>query len=287
MTPYWGGKSSAGNYRPFTIFSFSLEYPLWHRWPGGYRLTNLFLHAVNGFLVFLLARGLLQSVSGAWAAGAIYLVHPVHTEAVVGLIGRGELLSAMFFFLAWICFRQKRTALSAAAFFFALLSKENAIAFPAVIVLDTLISEGSVRKVLQQWKRFAAIAGAAIAYLGLRLWVLGSLGVPRSAQYLEGRWTFAQRELTSGRAFLKYFQLLLAPINIAGDYDFNSIPLAGVRDWVAWLGVLLVLATIIFALRILRSRPTLGFAILFLYLTLLPVSNWIIPTSVIVAEVPI
>ena len=132
-TPYWGKRSTAGIYRPLTILSFSFEYPLWHRWPGGYRLTNLLIHAINGFLVFILARRLLQSLGGALLAGAIYLVHPVHTEPVVGLVGRSELLAAMFFLLAWLLFRQRRTGLCIVAFFLSLLSKENAIAFPAVI----------------------------------------------------------------------------------------------------------------------------------------------------------
>src|SRR5207244_2353713 len=109
--------------------------------------------------------------------------------------GRSELLAAMFFFLAWIFFRQRRTALSCAAFLFGLLSKENAIAFPAVIVLDMFIATGSVRRVLQEWKRFAAIAVTAVVYLASRWWILGGLGVPRAAQYFDGRWTLWQREL--------------------------------------------------------------------------------------------
>src|SRR5207245_2566097 len=118
---------------PLTIFSFSLEYPLWRRWPGGYRLTNLLLHALNGFLLFILARALLRSVPAAWAASALYLAHPVHTEPVVGIAGRSELLAAMFFLLAWICFRRRRMVFCVAAFLLGLLSKENAIAFPSVI----------------------------------------------------------------------------------------------------------------------------------------------------------
>ena len=282
-SPYWGN-TDAGIYRPLTILSFSIEYPFWKRWAGGYRMVNLFLHAINGFLIFLLARRLFQPASAAWAASAIYLVHPAHTEAVVALIGRGELLAAMFFLLAWLLFRDKRALLGGAAFFLSLLSKENAIVFPAVMVLDTWISEGNFRNVIAGWKRFASIAAAAGVYLGLRVWVLGGIGIARTAQYLGGSWTLLQRELTSGRAFLKYFQLLIAPIDMAGDYDFNSIPLANINDWVAWLGVLLVLATIILAVAIVKRQPTLGFGILFFYLTMLPVSNWIVPTSVIMAE---
>jgi protein O-mannosyl-transferase len=283
-TPYWGEKSDAGIYRPLTLFSFSVEYPLWHRWPAGYRLTNLLLHAVNGLLVFTLAQSLLLSNPAAIAASALYLVHPVHTEAVVGIIGRSELLAAMFFLLAWILFRQERFVLSSIVFFLSLLSKENAIAFPLVVVLETWISEGSLKRVTEKWKRFAPAAGAAALYLGLRQWALGSVFVPSAAQYLNGRWTFLERELTSGRAFLKYFQLLLAPVTVTGDYDFNSVPIAHVRDWDAWAGLLLVATTIVFAAAISRRKPAVALAILFVYAVLLPVSNWIVPTSLIMAE---
>ena len=284
LTPYWGEKSDAGIYRPLTLFSFALEYPLWHRWAAGYRLVNLLLHAISGVLVFVLARGLLQSTPAAWAASALYLVHPVHTEAVVGLIGRAELLAAMFFLLAWILFRQKRILLCSIAFFFSLLSKENAIAFPLVIVLDSWISEGSLRRLLAQWKRFVPICLSMVVYLILRQWALGATLVPQAAQYFNGRWTFLERELTSGRAFLKYFQLLLAPVTVTGDYDFNSIPLAHARDWDAWAGLLLIVLTIVFALRRRKKQPAIAFAILFFYIAILPVSNWIVPTSLVMAE---
>jgi protein O-mannosyl-transferase len=284
MTPYWGEHSNAGVYRPFTIFSFSLEYPLWHRWAGGYRLTNLMLHALNGFLLFLLARQILQSVGGGLVTAAVYLAHPAHTEPVVGLVGRSELLAAMFFLLAWLFFRQRRTILCAAAFLLSLLSKENAIAFPAVILLDTWVSEGSLERALLQWRRYAAVLATACFYLGLRIHVLHSIGVPESAQYFDGRLSLFQRELTSGRAFLEYFRLLLAPVNVTGDYDFNSIPIADSADWVAWLGVALVLATIVVAFRNAKKNPQLAFGILFFYVTILPVSNWVISTSLIMAE---
>ena len=288
--PYWGENSKSGIYRPLTVFSFSLEYPLWGRWAGGYRLTNLLLHAINGLLIFLLARSILQSVPAASAASALYLAHPVHTEPVVGLAGRAELLAAMFFLLAWILFRQKRTVLCCVAFFLSLLSKENAIAFPAVALLDMFISRKKAEPALQAQetsfhvRNFVALCGSALLYIGLRFWVLGGLGVPKTAQYLDGTLTFMQRELTSGRAFLKYFELLIAPVNVTGDYDFNSIPVAAVNDWVAWAGLLVVAAIIAFGFRMLKTQPQLGFAILFFFLTMLPSSNWIMPTSIIMSE---
>jgi tetratricopeptide (TPR) repeat protein len=282
--PYWGTNRSAGIYRPLTIFSFALEYPLWRQWAGGYRLTNMLLHAINGVLVFVVLRVLLQSATAAGAASAIYLAHPVHTEPVVGLVGRSELLATLFFLVAWIFFRQRRTTLCSAAFLVSLLSKENAIAFPAVMMLDIFISEGSFRKVILQWRRLAAVTGVAVFYLAARLTVLGDLGVPKSAQYLNGSLTVAQRELTSGRAFLKYFQLLIAPIDVTGDYDFNSIPIATASDWIAWAGVVVVVLMIVVAFRVQKNQRPLAFAIFFFFITMLPTSNWIMPTSIIMSE---
>ncbi len=42
----------ARNFAPLTIGTFLVEHTLWGLWPGGYHLTNVFLHAINAVLVF-------------------------------------------------------------------------------------------------------------------------------------------------------------------------------------------------------------------------------------------
>src|SRR5437763_1021878 len=91
---YWGNLNHAGIYRPLTIFSFSLEYSIWHVWAPGFRATNLLLHALNGWLVYLLVRGLLGSHLAALASAVVYVIHPMQTESVVSIVGRSELLAA-------------------------------------------------------------------------------------------------------------------------------------------------------------------------------------------------
>src|SRR5690242_15521186 len=49
-SPYWTEQQYEIMYRPFTIFSLSIDYAIWKRWAPGLRLTNLTLHAINGFL---------------------------------------------------------------------------------------------------------------------------------------------------------------------------------------------------------------------------------------------
>jgi len=281
--PYWSGYKFGGIYRPLTIFSFSIDWSLWHRWAPGFRLTNLLLHALNGWLVFLLASTMIGA-PGAWAATAVYLVHPVHTEAVVGIVGRSELLAAAFFFAAWLMFRRGRPIWAAAFFFLSLLSKESAIMLPAIAALDILLFDGGLRKLRDVWRRFIPLGVVGFLYLALRYSVLGELGVPKTFQYMHGAMSLVERWMTSGRAFLQYFRLALAPVDVSASYEFNAIPVAHLRDFDAWAGLLAVLACFVTALVLAKKRPALSFAILFFFVALLPVSNWITPISVLVAE---
>jgi tetratricopeptide (TPR) repeat protein len=281
--PYWAGYKFGGIYRPLTIFSFSLDYSIWHRWAPGFRLTNLLLHVVNGYLVFLLASMIIGS-TGAWAATALYLLHPVHTEAIVGIVGRSELLAAAFFFAAWLMFRRDRIGWAAALFLLSLLSKENAIVFPAIAALDILLLDGGPKKLFAVWRRFVLLGAVGLAYLALRYSVLGELGVPATFQYMHGGLSVVQRWMTSGRAFLQYFRLILFPVDVSADYEFNSIHVANLRDWDAWAGLVAVLGCILTAVFLIKKRPAVSLAILFFFVALLPVSNWVLPISVLVAE---
>src|SRR5438128_1091871 len=139
-SPYWTKQQYAGIYRPFVIFSLSVEYAIWKRWAPGFRLTNLALHAINATLIF----SLFQSVVGPGivplAAMIVYAVHPLHTAAVTTIVGRSELFAACFFLAAWIMFRRGHSIVASIMFFLALLSKENALVLPAVLVLDMWLS---------------------------------------------------------------------------------------------------------------------------------------------------
>ncbi len=281
---YWGDLNHAGIYRPLTIFTFSLEYPIWKTWAPGFRITNLLLHVLNGWLVFLLARGLLGSPLAALASAAVYVIHPMQTEAVVSIVGRSELLAAAFFFTGWLAFRKGCVWWAALAYFLALLAKESAITLPAIVMLDLALTERSARKIIESWRRFAVLAATGIAYLGLRFYVLGGLGIPASGQYLNGTLTVIQRWMTSGRVFIQYFRLLFAPVEVTGDYDFNSIAIAGLRNWDAWLGLVLVASAVAIAIWCAKKRPAVSFGILFFFVTLLPVSNLILPIALVMAE---
>jgi tetratricopeptide (TPR) repeat protein len=152
------------------------------------------------------------------------------------------------------------------------------------MVLDILLLHGGPKKLLKTWPRFVALGTVALAYLVLRFFVLGSIGIPAAFQYMRGGLTLRQRWMTSGRSFLEYFRLILAPVNVAASYEANSIHVAGLHDWDAWAGLTGVCACILLGIFLAKKYPVVSLAILFFFTALLPVSNWIMPISVLVAE---
>src|SRR5262245_40504495 len=285
-SPYWAQQQYEGIYRPFTIFSLSVDYAVWKRWAPGFRMTNLAVHAVNGFLEILLCTSLVGQGIVPLSTLITYLVHPVHTEAVSGIVGRSHHLASCCRMSAWVLFRREKRLCSVALFALALLSKENAIVFPAILVLD-LFLDGNRRnaerlqEILSSVSPFAAVA---VAYLAVRFSVLGSLGIPVSAQYMGGSLTYVERLMTSGRVFLEYLRLLLFPVNLAGDYDFNAIPIAHLSNWDAWLGLILIVAIALGAFFYRRRNWLVSLGILTAFIVFIPASNWIMPISVLMAE---
>ncbi|CAI8032112.1 Protein O-mannosyl-transferase TMTC3, partial [Geodia barretti] len=85
------------SYRPLTVATFRLNYMLHELEPLGYHLVNVLLHSAVVYLYVLLCGVVFSEVWPALIAGLLFAVHPIHTEAVTGLVGRAELLSAIFF----------------------------------------------------------------------------------------------------------------------------------------------------------------------------------------------
>jgi protein O-mannosyl-transferase len=150
-----------------------------------YRLGNIVLHALNGFLLFLLLRRLFALVLAGegdaartpWIAffGAlIFVLHPAAVYGVAYLIQRTILMATLFALLSLLLFvqgleRRNRALLwsSALAYLFAGLSKEHAILLPAVTLAMLLLLRPPR---LSLFKEFASTlllyagAGAFIVY---------------------------------------------------------------------------------------------------------------------------
>lgn len=298
---YWTTREEpvAELYRPLVVASFALNRRIGGPGPFGFHLVNLLLHAWVSWLVFRLGKDLAGSRAAAWAAGLLFAIHPVHTEAVAPVVGRSELLAAGFALWALLLHRRAGTAgaprlrllLAAGACYFAsALSKENVLVLPAILLLGDVAFPPpgpSARKRRPAWGGYAIYLISALLYLAIRVSVLGA--VARSdirpldnplvdAAPLTARLTAV---ITSG----KYLGLLLYPRHLSADYSRDQIPLAaGWADPRLIASLIALAAAGLFALWGWRRWRIASASVLFGAVALLPVSNLLFPIGTIFGE---
>ncbi|XP_037086631.1 protein O-mannosyl-transferase TMTC2-like isoform X2 [Pollicipes pollicipes] len=109
LDDFWGTplshSGSHKSYRPVTVLSFRLNYLAGGLRPWGYHLVNVLLHSVACALFAQLAARLFGARSpAAVLASLLFVVHPVHTEAVAGVVGRADVGAAIFFLLSFFSY---------------------------------------------------------------------------------------------------------------------------------------------------------------------------------------
>ena len=109
----------------------------WHGLePGGYHLVNVLLHCVATGLFAVLCGSLLGSHRrlASAVASLLFAAHPIHTEAVAGIVGRADVGAAVFFLLALLCYRRYTQARTRITSFKVVYGANNNVA-PALLGL--------------------------------------------------------------------------------------------------------------------------------------------------------
>ncbi|CAN5703729.1 tetratricopeptide repeat protein [soil metagenome] len=89
-------------YYPMTLTSFWIEHQLWGNSSVGYHIVNVLLHATTACLLWITLRKC--SVPGAWAAAAVFALHPINVESVAWITERKNVLSGVFYFSALLVY---------------------------------------------------------------------------------------------------------------------------------------------------------------------------------------
>jgi tetratricopeptide (TPR) repeat protein len=299
-TDWWGGTRPMSRlYRPLTMATFALDAaiakslagtPVPRRLPDAaavpFHVQNVAWHAAASALFFLLLLELFQSVTLAGIAAALFAVHPVHTEAVDGIVGRAELMAACFSFGALLAARKGRPLLFGLALLLALLSKEQAIVIPVfALAWPSFVEEPSRRRV-------AAAAGAAVlAYLAVRTAVLGSVtgaaataaGALNVDNPLAGA-SVLDRVMTAVRVFGEVVRLLVFPKRLSADYSFDQIPVLHAPDPATLLAGVCLLLLGALAVRGRKRFPAASFGSALLLVSWVLTSNLVLTIGTILGE---
>jgi len=237
--PYWHGQYAGGGlYRPVTSSTFWLEStlgaPLWAR-----HLLNVSLHAVITGLLAAFCRAVGFGPGMSLVAGLLFAVHPTHVEAVAGLVGRAELLAALWIVIALhlhlhrIRHPERNPVASFLAFtaiaFLAAGSKESAWSL-AFIVLPLHAALGA--PLARAVPAFAGYAAGLCGHFLLRHHALGGwINIPHQVAtpvdnqlvLLHG-WSRLEAGIRVAGVFLAH---LLLPFRLSPDYSGDTLAVSG------------------------------------------------------------
>jgi protein O-mannosyl-transferase len=143
----WTDWHATPQFYPLVHTSFWIEYHVWTASSAlGYHLVNVLLHAASAILLWHLLRRL--HVGGAWLIAAVFAVHPINAESVAWITERKNVLSGLFYLLAFGAYLRaidldsdavtpplKKWLVPFAFFVLALLSKTVTATLPAAILL--------------------------------------------------------------------------------------------------------------------------------------------------------
>lgn len=263
-----------------------------------YHLVNFCFHLIASVLLYFVVRKILtlaevlepRRTTISALCCAIFLLHPMQTEAVSYIAQRGESMGAMFFFAAWCLFLYRRRAEVSwpvaagvlALYGAAAATKEHTVTLPAVLLLTDFFfhpDHPGLSGIRRNWRLYLPIAaGAAIgAVLVIRI-------INRDATSIGFNlkdFTWYQYLFTEWRVFFVYLGLFLLPVWQTIDYDFaiSHSPL----DHGAVFYLLAILALTGAAVYVRKRFPLASFGFLLFVLMLLPTSS-VIPIRDVVAD---
>ncbi|MBN3304077.1 TMTC3 protein, partial [Amia calva] len=320
---FWGTpmaeERSHKSYRPLTVLTFRLNYVFSELTAMSYHLLNLLLHGVV-CVIFLRVCRLFLDKNSSLVAALLFAVHPVHTEAVTGVVGRAELLSSIFLLAAFLSYTKSKgsdnsivwtpIALTVVLVAVATLCKEQGITvigiccvyevfvaqgFTLPMLVDTLLQvlrgkDGLPYSVLQTVLKLIVLIISTLLLVIVRVQVIQSQ-LPVFTRF-DNPAAVSQtpvRQLTFNYLLPVNAWLLLNPSELCCDWTMGTIPLVesilDIRN-LATVSFYCLLGLMVYqSLRYSEnSSKTVIMALSLMVLPFIPASNLFFPVGFVIAE---
>ncbi|MBM4188337.1 MAG: glycosyltransferase family 39 protein [Gemmatimonadetes bacterium] len=291
---YWPEPYNPALYRPLASLGYATQWTLGGGSPWTFRVVSIGLLILTAVALYRLARRFVPDPV-AWLTAALFIVHPVHVEAVAAGVNQSELMVGLLALLAVHGYLSHREAPKRwfaprlfGLFLVALMFKESAAMILLLVVAAELLLVGdssplrgrlaSLRPTLLGMALavalFAAIRGAALG---------GNLLGTFVAEALEGQ-PLGGRALIMLGVVPHWFRLLVWPSHLRADYSPMEIDPAPGWGLPQTAGALVLAAWLLVLAISWRRAPVLAFGMIWAAVTLAPVSNLLVPTGIVLAE---
>ncbi|HEV8366076.1 MAG TPA: glycosyltransferase family 39 protein [Gemmatimonadaceae bacterium] len=279
--PYWPEALGGGQYRPLGILGFALDWRLSGGDQAWFHAVNIAWHVLATVLLWRLARDLMTS-SAAIVCAALFAVHPVHVEAVANVVGRLELMAAVFTLGALLAHRAG-SRLAIPLFALGLLSKENAVVAIALIVANDVLLRPQTSDPRARRRLYLGYVLVVAAYLVTLAIVFSDhpfrvmTGTLADASLGDRLWTVAT-------VIPHYVRLLIAPVSLSADYEAQVIPAAHGMTAAGAIGLALLASYVVAVVTAWRRHRRLAFALLWVGIAIAPVANVFFVSGITLAE---
>jgi tetratricopeptide (TPR) repeat protein len=289
-------------YRPVPMLSFALNWYYGKNDVTGYHVVNTVIHIVSAFILFLAISNIFKAPNIkekyrtrqypiALLAAAIWMIHPIQTQAVTYIVQRMASMAGMFYIAALYMYIKarlskvvlKRTILfvfSFLLFLLAVASKQNAAMLPFIIVIMEFVFFQDLKKKNVRIQAFF-LSGVII----LMMVVAGTCFFLDNNlfSFLDGyskrSFTLAQRLLTEPRIIVFYLYQIFYPIASHFSIGHDIVVSKSLfSPWTTFPSILLILSILGAGFYNITKRPVLSFSIFFFFI------NHVIESTIIPLE---
>lgn len=244
-------------YRPVYMLWLRLNHAFFALDPVGWHVAAVLSHLLATLLVYLVVRRLLADWRPALLTGLLFGLHPIHVQVVswLSVVSESLLCSALLASLLFYLSREGgrlRYTLSLLCCALALLVKETAVVFPAIIIAAGWLfgqhEQSRLRRTTRALVQSLPYLALSLLYLAARWAVLKTLAVGTS-------------KISSGSMFFTipsllwfYLRLLLWPVGLSPLYNNPVVRHPELHGFVLPLAGLVLLAGL-FAVLLWRMYP--------------------------------
>ena len=286
------GALSGGAYRPLRDVSHAIDRIIWGKDPMGHHITSVLIHALAAVVVFQIGLCIFQEIMpvrravwSAFLAAIFFGIHPIQTECVSWISGRRDILCGLFYLTGLLMFiryylsgRKYYIAAIVVCYILSMSSKEMGVTLPLVLILyEYFFMRGEKRQKSRMKYIYVSLLVVAVVFSMLTLDV--STGQKRTAFYGGSRYltSLGMAKVVSG-----YIKLLIFPIDLCAEHMI-LIPKTA-REPAVLVSLLIVAVIVVIGAVSFKRNRAVSFCILWFFITLLPVSNVIVPVGNMMAE---
>lgn len=285
------------DYRPIVMISFAIEHKVIGESATGSHLVNLIIYFFVCLAVYHFLRRLLGEENKLilYAALLIFILHPIHSEVILSLKNRDELLASLFGFMAVNIFIQIKdlsfkSVLQWLAYVglmcLALMSKLSALQFVIIAVLSDLY----LRPIKITGIKLIAAYIPRILFNTIKRGTLGKGNADsRSFHYFENPLysmdlNVLEKIPVGSTILLKYLALFIIPYPLRFYYGYDQV---SITTWDTTAGVIafiICLALFAFSAYLFYRKNVIGYGLIFFFATGAAFSNMLKPLVGIMGE---